>query len=194
MPETSQLFSPDDRQAIKDRVALCKKFVEAFQAMGDQVATEITVQMGKPLSQAKGEIDRMVERAEHMMDIAPQVLADEPAPEAAGFKKYIRHEPLGVVFDVAAWNYPLLIAVNVVVPSVLAGNAVILKHSSKTPLCGQAFEDAHQHRSVNLAVSIGPMFHQQVHTLLDASCIPGRVLGILTVQLATKQQTSHSET
>lgn len=128
--------------SLDDRIALCRGFVDAFKAMGDQVATDITVQMGKPLSQAKGEIGRLVERAEHMMAIAPQVLADEPAPEFAGFKKYIRHEPLGVVFDVAAWNYPLLIAVNVVVPSVLAGNAVILKHSSKTPLCGQAFEDA----------------------------------------------------
>jgi len=130
------------RVPLDDRIALCRKFVDAFKAMGDQVATDITVQMGKPLSQAKGEIGRLAERAEHMMAIAPQVLADEPAPGAAGFKKYIRHEPLGVVFDVAAWNYPLLIAVNVVVPSVLAGNAVILKHSSKTPLCGQAFEDA----------------------------------------------------
>ncbi len=127
---------------LADRTTLCRRFLQAFTAMGDQVATDITVQMGKPLSQAKGEIGRLVERAEHMLAIAPQVLADEPAPEAAGFKKYIRHEPLGVVFDVAAWNYPLLIAVNVVVPSVLAGNAVILKHSSKTPLCGQVFEDA----------------------------------------------------
>lgn len=130
-------FTPMD-----ERLALCKRFVEAFKAMGGQVAADITLQMGKPLSQAKGEINRLVERAEHMMSIAPEVLADEPAPVIPKFNRYIRHEPLGVVFDVAAWNYPLLIAVNVVVPSVLAGNAVILKHSSKTPRCGQAFEDA----------------------------------------------------
>ncbi len=140
--QARKAFEDWRRVPLDERIALCRKFVDAFKAMGDQVALDITIQMGKPVSQAKGEIGRLIERSEHMMAIAPQVLADEPAPEVAGFKKYIRHEPLGVVFDVAAWNYPLLIAVNVVVPSVLAGNAVILKHSSKTPLCGQAFEDA----------------------------------------------------
>ena len=53
--------------------------------------------------------------------------------------RFIRHEPVGVVLDIAAWNYPLLIAVNVVVPAVLAGNAVLIKHAARTPLCGEAF-------------------------------------------------------
>ena len=127
---------------IADRKALCTRFVDVFRAMGDEVAADITAQMGKPLGQAKGEAGRLVERAEHMIGIAEELLADEPVPALDGFTRYIRHEPLGVVFDMAAWNYPLLIAVNVVVPSVLAGNAVIIKHSSRTPLCGQAFVDA----------------------------------------------------
>ncbi|NUM54494.1 MAG: aldehyde dehydrogenase family protein [Candidatus Hydrogenedentes bacterium] len=127
---------------IDARVALCRRFVEAFTGMRDEVASNTSRQMGKPVKQARGEVNRLVERAEYMIGIAQETLADEFVPGIAGFKRYIRHEPLGVVFDIAAWNYPLLIAVNVVVPSVLAGNAVILKHSSKTPLCGQAFEDA----------------------------------------------------
>jgi acyl-CoA reductase-like NAD-dependent aldehyde dehydrogenase len=127
---------------IAERKALCTRFVEAFKAMGDEVAANITTQMGKPLGQAQGEIGRLVERAEYMISIAEETLADEAVPAIDGFTRYIRHEPLGVVFDMAAWNYPLLIAVNVVVPSVLAGNAVIIKHSSRTPLCGQAFVDA----------------------------------------------------
>lgn len=126
---------------IEQRIALCRGFVEAFKGMADEVAVNTSRQMGKPVKQARGEVNRLVERAEYMIGIAKDTLADEYVPEIAGFKRYIRHEPLGVVFDIAAWNYPLLIAVNVVVPSVLAGNAVILKHSSKTPLCGQAFED-----------------------------------------------------
>ncbi len=127
---------------IDSRIALCRGFVDAFKAMADEVAANTSRQMGKPVKQARGEVNRLVERAEYMIGIAKETLADEYVPEIAGFKRYIRHEPLGVVFDIAAWNYPLLIALNVVVPSVLAGNAVILKHSSKTPLCGQAFEDA----------------------------------------------------
>lgn len=127
---------------IDDRIALCRRFIEAFTSMADEVAANTSRQMGKPVRQARGEVNRLVERAEYMIGIAKETLADEYVPPIEGFKRYIRHEPLGVVFDIAAWNYPLLIAVNVVVPSVLAGNAVILKHSSRTPLCGQAFEDA----------------------------------------------------
>jgi acyl-CoA reductase-like NAD-dependent aldehyde dehydrogenase len=128
--------------SITERVALCGRFIEAFRAMEAQVADDLTAQMGKPLSQSQGEVNGMIARAEHMMAIAEDALADEAVPDTPGFTRYIRHEPLGVVLDIAAWNYPLLIAVNVVVPAVLAGNAVILKHSSKTPLSGQAFEDA----------------------------------------------------
>ena len=58
------------------------------------------------------------------------------------FNRRIEREPLGLVLDIAAWNYPLLIAVNVVVPALAAGNAVLLKHSAKTPLCGEHFQKA----------------------------------------------------
>ena len=80
----------------------------------------------------------MLARARHMIAIAPAALAAETPPAPAGLELRIEHEPLGVVLDVAAWNYPLLIPVNVVVPALLAGNVVLLKHSGKTPLCGRA--------------------------------------------------------
>lgn len=127
---------------MAERTALCTRFAKIFEDMRENVAVEITAQMGKPLQQARNEVGGLIERATYMTSIAEAALADEWLPEKPGFQRYIRHEPLGVVFDIAAWNYPLLIAVNAVVPAVLAGNAVIIKHSSKTPLCAQAFEDA----------------------------------------------------
>jgi acyl-CoA reductase-like NAD-dependent aldehyde dehydrogenase len=130
------------KTSITERIALCAGFIAAFEQARDDVAQKITLQMGKPLQQSLNEVSAMIGRAEAMMSIAEQTLADECIPEKPGFKRYIRHEPLGVVLDIAAWNYPLLIAVNVVVPAILAGNSVILKHSSRTPLCGAAFEDA----------------------------------------------------
>ncbi|HOJ67893.1 MAG TPA: aldehyde dehydrogenase family protein [Candidatus Hydrogenedentes bacterium] len=125
-----------------ERRALCESFTREFEGMADAVAADITGQMGKPLRQARNEVNTMLDRARYMISIAEATLADEYLPEAPGFVRYIRHEPLGVVLDIAAWNYPLLIAVNVVVPAVLAGNAVLIKHSSKTPLCGRAFTEA----------------------------------------------------
>src|SRR5207248_11686274 len=72
----------------------------------------------------------------------PEALADEPLTAVPGFTRFIRHEPVGVVLDISAWNYPLLITVNVVVPAVLAGDAVLIKHAMRTALCGEAFERA----------------------------------------------------
>src|SRR4051812_7605580 len=130
------------RTALAERVALCERFCAAFEQDGERIATEITRQMGKPLQQARGEVKTALVRARHMMSIAPQALADEPLPDMAGFTRFIRHEPVGVVLDISAWNYPLLITVNVVVPAVLAGDSVLIKHATRTALCGEAFERA----------------------------------------------------
>jgi acyl-CoA reductase-like NAD-dependent aldehyde dehydrogenase len=74
-----------------------------------------------------------------MMALAPEALADVKTAPKAGFTRFIRRDPLGVVFVVAPWNYPYLTAVNAIVPAILAGNAVILKHSAQTPLVAEAF-------------------------------------------------------
>jgi acyl-CoA reductase-like NAD-dependent aldehyde dehydrogenase len=69
-------------------------------------------------------------------------LADIAVAPKAGFTRFIRRDPLGVVFVIAPWNYPYLTAVNSVVPALVAGNAVILKHSAQTPLCAERFAEA----------------------------------------------------
>ncbi len=125
--------------SLDDRIALCDRWITAFEARADRIARDVSLQMGKPLAEARGEIRGTVERARTMMALAPDALADEMLPEKAGFVRKIAKEPLGVVVIIAAWNYPLLIAVNGVIPAVLAGNAVILKHSGRTPLCGDHF-------------------------------------------------------
>ncbi len=130
------------RAPVRDRVALVQAFCEAFRARNEEVARDVTRMMGKPIREARGEVETMIGRARHMASIAEEALADERLPPKAGFERFIGREPLGVVLDVAPWNYPLLTAVNVVAPAVLAGNAVLLKHSSRTPLCGEHFARA----------------------------------------------------
>jgi acyl-CoA reductase-like NAD-dependent aldehyde dehydrogenase len=127
---------------LSERKALCERMVAAMEARADAIATDITRMMGKPLSQAKGEIRGMAERARYMISIAEASLADLVLPPKPGFERRIVKEPLGVVLDLPAWNYPLLTAVNVVVPAVLAGNAVVVKHSPRSPLCGEHFARA----------------------------------------------------
>ena len=128
--------------ALSDRVALIERFIGALESATGDVAADITRMMGKPLGQATGEVKGCIGRARALASMATQALADEVLPAVDKFERRVVREPLGVVFDLPAWNYPLLTAVNAVVPAVLAGNAVVVKHSPRTPLCGEHFARA----------------------------------------------------
>jgi acyl-CoA reductase-like NAD-dependent aldehyde dehydrogenase len=129
------------RVPVAERAAIIERFCSEFERRGAQIATELTWQMGRPVRFAGSEVRGTLERARYMSGIAAAALADmDPGPKQ-GFRRFIRREPLGVVFSVAAWNYPHLIAVNSVVPALMAGNAVVLKHSAQTPLCAEVFAE-----------------------------------------------------
>ena len=128
--------------SIADRANYCTRFVDAFVAMQDDMVPELAWQMGRPISVGAGEIRGFEERARHMISIAEGALAPIHPSPMEGFDRYIERSPLGVVFVIAAWNYPYLIAVNSVVPALMAGNAVVLKHSSQTLLSAERFQTA----------------------------------------------------
>lgn len=127
---------------VAERAALCLRFVEAFLAMKDEIVPELAWQMGRPIAFGAGELKGFEERARYMIAIAGDALADIDAGPKEGFRRWVRREPVGTVLAIAAWNYPYLIAVNCVVPAIMAGNAVILKHSGQTPLCAERFATA----------------------------------------------------
>jgi len=127
---------------LEQRAAICQRFVDAVIAHKDEIALELTWQMGRPISQAPGEINGFEERARYMIDIAPEALGQTRVADKPGFHRFIEREPLGVVLVLAPWNYPYLTSVNSVVPAIMAGNSVVLKHSSQTPLCADRFAQA----------------------------------------------------
>lgn len=127
---------------LAQRIALTREAISLFSANETQLAEELCWMMGRPIRYAAGEINGFVERASHMADIAEQALADIHLPAKPGFIRFIRREPLGVVLVIAPWNYPYLTAVNSVVPALLAGNTVLLKHSTQTPLCAERMVEA----------------------------------------------------
>ena len=128
--------------SVAERQKLLTKAVNAFVARRDQIAEEITRQIGRPIGQSPGEVRGFEERARYMIDVASRALADIDVGPKPTFTRFIRREPLGVVFVVAPWNFPYLTSVNAVVPALMAGNAVILKHSAQTPLCAERFGEA----------------------------------------------------
>ena len=128
---------------VEERVDLLKKFVFDFLSKEKKIIEEITRQMGRPISQALSELKGFKERADYMLSIAEDKLQDIHLPEKENFKNYIKRIPMGVSFIIAPWNYPYLTSVNSIIPSLAAGNSVILKHSAQTPLCAeQLYESA----------------------------------------------------
>ncbi|KAH9175480.1 succinate semialdehyde dehydrogenase [Lactarius sanguifluus] len=129
------------RVPLKDRLAIATKFVDEFQKMKDEIPLELTLQMGRPVSQIAGEIRGTLERAKYMLSIAESSLADVGLQDTdkPGFRRFIRRTPLGVVLVIAPWNFPYLTSINSVLPAIVAGNTVLLKPSPQTPLTAERF-------------------------------------------------------
>jgi acyl-CoA reductase-like NAD-dependent aldehyde dehydrogenase len=128
---------------VIERADICRRMVAIMVDRAEQLATELTWQIGRPVTQTPFEIRRgFQERAYYMIDAAPEMLADVAVGERPGFRRFIRHEPLGVVLVLAPWNYPYLASVNAVIPALMAGNSVILKVAQQTPLVSERYAEA----------------------------------------------------
>ena len=126
---------------LADRIALVKQGVANLNAMKDRVVEELAWQMGRP-TRFGGEFGGVNARTEYMADIAAKTLAPMMVEDSDKFRRYIAREALGVVFIVAPWNYPYLTTINTLVPALIAGNTVVLKHASQTMLVGERLAEA----------------------------------------------------
>jgi len=139
------------RKSIAERAEICSRAIGIFQQQKARHGEELAWQMGRPVRYGAGEVAGVVERSSYMIDIAAEALADikikDPATE-----RFIKRVPVGIVLTIAPWNYPYLTAINSVVPAIMAGNAVILKHSSQTPLCAERLEECFMEAGLPLGV------------------------------------------
>ena len=126
---------------LEERIELVVAGVDRLGAMNDQLVTELAWQMGRPIRYG-GEFGGVRERTDYMASIAAQALAPIEVENSAAFARYIARVPLGVVLVVAPWNYPYLTAINTIVPALIAGNTVVLKHASQTLLAGERLAEA----------------------------------------------------
>ena len=156
---------------VMERARHLEHFLYALLAQNDEIVPELAWQMGRPVRYG-GEARGVEERTRHMLDIAGQALAPIEKPGKDGFRRWIAREPLGTVMVIAPWNYPYLTAVNSIVPALMAGNAVILKHASQTLLAGERFAAAMKAAGLpdglfqNLALS-----HGDTETLIASGAI-----------------------
>ena len=126
---------------IEERIELVKAGVAAIGAMNAEIVPEIAWQMGRPIRYG-GEFGGFNERASYMADIAIDALAPIEIENSNNFRRVIKRVPHGLVLVVAPWNYPFMTAINTVAPALIAGNAVMLKHASQTPLVGERLAKA----------------------------------------------------
>lgn len=146
-------------ESLEKRLSLVKEALSYFEDNRDQIARDISQQMGRPYHYAKGELNGFFERANYLCKIAQDTLAPDVFTDLDGFDRSIEHCPFGTIFVISAWNYPLLITVNSVIPGLLAGNTILLKHSSLTPKIGEHFQKAFQ--------NMGSHKNLLLHSVLD---------------------------
>jgi acyl-CoA reductase-like NAD-dependent aldehyde dehydrogenase len=183
------------KTTLSEREAICRKAVEYFLNHADEIGLELTWQMGRPIRYTANEIRKgFQERANYMISIAEKALADVEVEEISGFKRFIRRDPLGVVFVVAPWNYPYLTSVNSVIPAIMAGNAVILKHAQQTPLCAERYAAAFEYAGLPEGVfQYLHLSHEQVAQVIvdkriDYVAFTGSVEGGHAVQKAINER------
>lgn len=126
--------------SLAGRVRCLKAFSSLLEQNREHLAAILTSEVGKPLKQAHSEIKGACARMAWLTENAEKYLGDEVMTDKEGLQETIRYEPLGVVCNISAWNYPYLVGVNVFVPALLAGNAVIYKPSEYATLTGLEIE------------------------------------------------------
>ena len=128
-------------KSLKERIELVKAGVAKIGQLNYDIIPELAWQMGRPIRYG-GEFSGFNERASHMAAIAEDALADIKIEDKKNFRRVIKRVPHGIVLVIAPWNYPYMTAINSIAPALIAGNAVVLKHASQTPLVGERISNA----------------------------------------------------
>ncbi|KAK0658103.1 Aldehyde/histidinol dehydrogenase [Cercophora samala] len=191
----TQAFKAWRTTKLADRQIIIKKALKILADKQDELANELTVQMGRPIAYTAKEVATAVKRSEYLLKISDDVLQDTPGEEEKGFRRFIRKVPVGPVLIIFAWNYPYLILVNALIPALLAGNSVILKPSPQTPTVAEQVAKAFQ--EAGLPDGVIQYFHSGSPTIIESIvrnpkisliCFTGSVAGGLAVQSAASDR------
>ena len=125
--------------SFAERSAVLRRTAEVLRAQVEDLALLVTREMGKPLAEARAEVEKCATACDYYAEHAAEFLADEPVDTSAD-RSWIGYEPVGVVLAVMPWNFPLWQVLRVAAPALMAGNAALLKHSPNTTGCALAVQ------------------------------------------------------
>ena len=156
-----------------ERAACIRRFRAALVAEIDALAAVTTAETGKPITQARNEINGLLPRIDFFLEQAAPTTRTETVFQDAAMTEQIEHIPLGVVVNISAWNYPWFVGGNVFIPALLTGNAVLYKPSEYAMLTGQAITRLMHASGVPADVFILVLGAGDVGAALQAQAIDG---------------------
>jgi acyl-CoA reductase-like NAD-dependent aldehyde dehydrogenase len=124
------------RVRLKSRLEMIARFREHVVTETERLAQVLTLEVGKPIRQSRNELKGVLPRLDFFLENAAATLSSRRVHQEEGLEERVSHEPLGVVANVSAWNYPWFVGANVFIPALLAGNAVLYKPSEFASLTG----------------------------------------------------------
>lgn len=140
LTKAQQAFQSWKNTSFTERSELFKKLADVITKNIDEYARLNTLEMGKPISQSKSELEKCVKGCLFYADNAERILADQHV-ETEFAHSYIRHDPLGIILAVMPWNFPFWQAMRAAAPAIMAGNVMVLKHSSNVTMCALAIQE-----------------------------------------------------
>jgi len=133
-------FARHRLSSFAERAAKMNAAADILEAEQDRLAWLMTLEMGKPLAQARAEVVKCATGCRYYATHAERLLVDEPVPDAEG-DCFVRYEPIGPVLALMPWNFPFWQVVRFAAPALMAGNVGLLKHANNVPQCGLALEE-----------------------------------------------------
>ncbi|TKX27659.1 aldehyde dehydrogenase-like protein 1 [Elsinoe australis] len=188
---SAKAFESFRKTTLAQRQDIIRKALDLLSARQDELAKELTEQMGRPIAFGAKEITTAVARGEYMLKISGDSLADTPGEPQQGFKRFVRKVPLGPVLILFPWNYPYLTLINSIIPALLSGNTVILKPSPQTPTTAERVHEIFT--QAGAPENVVQYFHcgdfSKIERLVKSPdihliCFTGSVAGGLAVQKA----------
>ncbi len=139
LAETRAAFDQWRNHSFDHRAACFHRLADQFRLCANELASTVTAEMGKPIQDARAEVEKSAAACEYYADHAAAMLRDEIIPTEAQ-KSYVRYEPLGVILGIMPWNFPIWQVIRYAAPTMMAGNATVLKHSNNVTGCALAIE------------------------------------------------------
>ena len=157
---------------IKQRITIIEKIKIFTLANQQQMALSATQEMGKPIAESTAELDKCIVLCDYYINNATQILKNETI-ETDAHLSYVSNEPLGVILGIMPWNFPFWQVFRFIIPTLLAGNTVALKHAPNVGLCAKWFEKLAQNCEIEPFFKILYCSHSTVVTLIDEQKFQG---------------------